>query len=96
MPERTPVKAGDGGARQLHLNAFLMSTGHHEASWRLPESDSFAGTAGGAFPAAGPDRRTRHVRLDLLRRLARAARRRAASAPTARSSPPSCSAPSPP
>ena len=24
---------------QLHLNAFLMSTGHHEASWRLPESD---------------------------------------------------------
>ena len=25
--------------RQLTLNAFLMSTGHHEASWRLPESD---------------------------------------------------------
>ncbi|WP_374976873.1 LLM class flavin-dependent oxidoreductase [Microbacterium trichothecenolyticum] len=24
---------------RLHLNAFLMSTGHHEASWRLPESD---------------------------------------------------------
>jgi len=23
----------------LILNAFLMSTGHHEASWRLPESD---------------------------------------------------------
>ncbi|MDP9695920.1 UNVERIFIED_ORG: FMN-dependent oxidoreductase (nitrilotriacetate monooxygenase family) [Arthrobacter globiformis] len=42
MPERTTAKAG--GARQLHLNAFLMSTGHHEASWRLPESDSFAGT----------------------------------------------------
>jgi FMN-dependent oxidoreductase (nitrilotriacetate monooxygenase family) len=33
-----------GGPRQLHLNAFLMSTGHHEASWRLPESNSFAGT----------------------------------------------------
>ncbi|MGO4236037.1 LLM class flavin-dependent oxidoreductase [Pseudarthrobacter sp. YAF2] len=32
------------GRRQLHLNAFLMSTGHHEASWRLPESDSHAGT----------------------------------------------------
>lgn len=32
------------GPRQLHLNAFLMSTGHHEASWRLPESDSHAGT----------------------------------------------------
>ncbi|MCT9090734.1 LLM class flavin-dependent oxidoreductase [Streptomyces sp. ASQP_92] len=28
--------------RQLHLNAFLMSTGHHEASWRLPESDPHA------------------------------------------------------
>ncbi len=29
---------------QLHLNAFLMSTGHHESSWRLPESDPLAGT----------------------------------------------------
>jgi FMN-dependent oxidoreductase (nitrilotriacetate monooxygenase family) len=28
--------------RQLHLNAFLMSVGHHEASWRLAESDPFA------------------------------------------------------
>jgi FMN-dependent oxidoreductase (nitrilotriacetate monooxygenase family) len=28
--------------RTLHLNAFLMSVGHHEASWRLPESDPFA------------------------------------------------------
>jgi len=26
-------------SRTLHLNAFLMSTGHHEASWRLPQSD---------------------------------------------------------
>jgi FMN-dependent oxidoreductase (nitrilotriacetate monooxygenase family) len=25
--------------RQLHLNAFLMEAGHHEASWRLPESN---------------------------------------------------------
>lgn len=24
--------------RQLHLNAFLMSVGHHEAAWRAPES----------------------------------------------------------
>ena len=32
------------GPRTLHLNAFLMSTGHHEASWRLPESDPFANT----------------------------------------------------
>jgi FMN-dependent oxidoreductase (nitrilotriacetate monooxygenase family) len=31
--------------RQLHLNAFLMSTGHHEASWRLPESDPHAGSS---------------------------------------------------
>jgi FMN-dependent oxidoreductase (nitrilotriacetate monooxygenase family) len=30
--------------RVLHLNAFLMSTGHHEASWRLPESDPRANT----------------------------------------------------
>ncbi|MFB8117072.1 LLM class flavin-dependent oxidoreductase [Streptomyces sp. NPDC055962] len=28
--------------KQLHLNAFLMSTGHHEASWRLPESHAGA------------------------------------------------------
>lgn len=25
--------------RQLHLNAFLNGVGHHEAAWRLPESD---------------------------------------------------------
>jgi FMN-dependent oxidoreductase (nitrilotriacetate monooxygenase family) len=31
--------------RQLHLNAFLMGTGHHEASWRLPESDPSATTS---------------------------------------------------
>jgi FMN-dependent oxidoreductase (nitrilotriacetate monooxygenase family) len=29
---------------QLHLNAFLMDVGHHEAAWRLPESDPFAST----------------------------------------------------
>lgn len=28
--------------RQLHLNAFLMSSGHHEAAWRLPESTPHA------------------------------------------------------
>ena len=28
----------------LHLNAFLMTTGHHEASWRLPESNPYAAT----------------------------------------------------
>lgn len=25
--------------KQLHLNAFLMEAGHHEASWRLPDAD---------------------------------------------------------
>jgi FMN-dependent oxidoreductase (nitrilotriacetate monooxygenase family) len=30
---------------KLHLNAFLMSVGHHEAAWRLPESDPFACTS---------------------------------------------------
>ncbi|MDX6451483.1 MAG: hypothetical protein QOH16_1532 [Gaiellaceae bacterium] len=29
-------------SRTLHLNAFLMSSGHHEAAWRLPESDPHA------------------------------------------------------
>ncbi len=28
--------------KHLHLNAFLMSVGHHEAAWRLPESDPHA------------------------------------------------------
>src|SRR5258705_1310162 len=25
--------------RELHLNAFLMEAGHHEAAWRLPQSN---------------------------------------------------------
>jgi len=28
--------------RQLHFNLFLHDTGHHEASWRLAESDPYA------------------------------------------------------
>jgi len=28
--------------RQLHFNAFLMGCGHHEAAWRLPQSNPFA------------------------------------------------------
>jgi FMN-dependent oxidoreductase (nitrilotriacetate monooxygenase family) len=35
--------------RQLHLNAFLMSVGHHEATWRLPEIDPFASTEIGHY-----------------------------------------------
>jgi FMN-dependent oxidoreductase (nitrilotriacetate monooxygenase family) len=31
-------------SRTLHLNAFLMESGHHEAAWRLPESDPYAAT----------------------------------------------------
>jgi FMN-dependent oxidoreductase (nitrilotriacetate monooxygenase family) len=30
--------------KQLHLNAFVFDIGHHEAAWRLPESDPFATT----------------------------------------------------
>ena len=30
--------------RQLHLNTFIHDIGHHEAAWRLPESDPFAST----------------------------------------------------
>jgi FMN-dependent oxidoreductase (nitrilotriacetate monooxygenase family) len=29
-------------SRRLHFNLFLHDTGHHEASWRLPESDPHA------------------------------------------------------
>ena len=32
----------ESSRRQLHFNAFLMSSGHHEAAWRLPGSDPFA------------------------------------------------------
>jgi FMN-dependent oxidoreductase (nitrilotriacetate monooxygenase family) len=42
MPEEGGLD--EMGGRQLHLNAFLMTTGHHEASWRLPESDPLAAT----------------------------------------------------
>jgi alkanesulfonate monooxygenase SsuD/methylene tetrahydromethanopterin reductase-like flavin-dependent oxidoreductase (luciferase family) len=27
-------------SRQLHLNAFLMGVGHHEAAWRHPRTDA--------------------------------------------------------
>ncbi|SHM18530.1 LLM class flavin-dependent oxidoreductase [Actinacidiphila paucisporea] len=30
--------------KPMHLNAFLMSVGHHEAAWRLPESPASGGT----------------------------------------------------
>jgi FMN-dependent oxidoreductase (nitrilotriacetate monooxygenase family) len=35
--------------RTLHLNAFLVGNGHHEASWRLPASDPQAETDIGHF-----------------------------------------------
>ena len=31
-----------GAPRELHLNAFLMEAGHHEAAWRLPDSNPHA------------------------------------------------------
>ncbi|MEU7059056.1 LLM class flavin-dependent oxidoreductase [Streptomyces sp. NPDC046197] len=30
--------------REMHLNAFLTSVGHHQSAWRLPESDPLANT----------------------------------------------------
>jgi hypothetical protein len=32
-------------SRRLHLNAFIHDIGHHEAAWRLPESDPLATTS---------------------------------------------------
>ena len=43
-PLPTTALPGAPARSQLHLNAFLMTTGHHEASWRLPESDPRAAT----------------------------------------------------
>jgi FMN-dependent oxidoreductase (nitrilotriacetate monooxygenase family) len=34
---------------RLHLNAFLMGVGHHEAAWRLPEADPFVHVDVGYF-----------------------------------------------
>jgi FMN-dependent oxidoreductase (nitrilotriacetate monooxygenase family) len=34
---------------RMHLNAFLMGVGHHEAAWRLPESDPHAHVDAGHF-----------------------------------------------
>jgi hypothetical protein len=53
--------AAAGAGRQLHLNAFLMTTGHHEASWRLRESDSFAGTQVAHFQRLAADSGTGDV-----------------------------------
>ena len=35
--------------RRLPLNAFLLTEGHHEAAWRLPESDPLRGLDVGYF-----------------------------------------------
>ncbi|WP_328754248.1 NtaA/DmoA family FMN-dependent monooxygenase [Streptomyces sp. NBC_00269] len=40
--ESRPPTGRESGRKPLHLNAFLMSTGHHEASWRLPGSPAEA------------------------------------------------------
>ena len=54
--------------KQLHLNAFLMTVGHHEAAWRLPESDPSAQHRHRALQGPRPDRRTRQARLAVPRR----------------------------
>ncbi|WP_426562675.1 LLM class flavin-dependent oxidoreductase [Angustibacter sp. McL0619] len=33
------MTTNDSSPRQLHLNAFIMATGHHEAAWRHPHVD---------------------------------------------------------
>lgn len=38
----SPSDNSRASGKTLHLNAFLMSVGHHEAAWRLPESDPYA------------------------------------------------------
>jgi N-acetyl-S-(2-succino)cysteine monooxygenase len=40
----TPTEGSELSERQLHLNTFIHDIGHHEAAWRLPESDPFATT----------------------------------------------------
>ena len=44
-------------------------TGHHEASWRHPDGDRFAGTGHRPLPSTGPDGRARQVRFAVPRRL---------------------------
>ncbi|MDX6428241.1 MAG: N-acetyl-S-(2-succino)cysteine monooxygenase, partial [Streptosporangiaceae bacterium] len=33
-----------GDTRRLHLNAFLMTSGHHDAAWRHPQSQPHRAT----------------------------------------------------
>ncbi len=64
--------------RQLHLNAFLMHVGHHEAAWRHPRTDAARAGDVQHYHRAGADRRARQARLDLLRRRPRAVGQRQA------------------
>ena len=43
-PGSLEVTVMGSNLRQLHFNAFLTSSGHHEAAWRLPQSNPFANT----------------------------------------------------
>ena len=38
LPRSMPRPHNEGMNRQLHLNLFIQSRGHHEASWRHPAS----------------------------------------------------------
>ena len=72
LTERTLLMT-DHRPGPLHLNAFLMSTGHHEASWRLPESDpSYTSTNIAYLQRLAQTAERGQARLDLLRRRPRA------------------------
>ena len=66
--------------RQLHLNLFIQSRGHHEASWRHPAASPLPLTDIRYYQRSGAARRGGAVRLDLPRRPA-GARRDVAQAP---------------
>ena len=61
--------------RQLHLNLFIHSRGHHEASWRHPGTVAVGADRHPLLPGSGAARRGGAVRLDLPRRPAGARRR---------------------
>ncbi|AUG82029.1 monooxygenase [Kitasatospora sp. MMS16-BH015] len=48
--------------RRLHFNLFIHDTGHHEASWRLPESDPLANLDLGHYQRLA--RRAEQARFD--------------------------------
>ena len=66
--------------RQLHLNLFIHSRGHHEASWRHPASSPLPLTDIRYYQDLAQRAEAGAVRFDLPRRPAGAGRRRGAGA----------------